>query len=105
MSDMAEPLVKCFEAYGVTTYPGMIDSVVETNAEWFPMYSFSNNFTTETPGGTAWALMGECKHEWLPKVVMADDFDKGWQDYMTAYSACKPEDFLSEMQAILDTFK
>jgi len=105
MNDMAEPLVKCFEAYGVTTYPGMIDSVVETNAEWFPMYSFSNNFTTETPGGTAWALMGECKHEWLPKVVMADDFDKGWQDYMTAYSACKPEDFLSEMQAILDTFK
>jgi putative aldouronate transport system substrate-binding protein len=49
--------------------------------------------------------MGECKHENLPKVVMAKDFDKGWEDYMTAYKACKPEDFLAEMQEILDTFK
>lgn len=105
MNDMAEPLVKCFNAYGVTTYPGMIGSVVEENAPWFPMYSFSNNFTTETPGGLAWALMGECKHEWLPKVVMADDFEKGWAEYMEAYKACKPENFISEMQEILDTFK
>jgi putative aldouronate transport system substrate-binding protein len=105
MNDMAEPLKKCFEAYGVTTYPQMIGSVVETNGPWFPMYSFSNNFTTETPGGVAWAKMGEVKHEWLPKVVMAKNFDDGWNQYMDAYKACKPEDFLSEMQAILDTFK
>ena len=83
----------------------MIGSVVEDNGPWFPMYSYSNNFTTETPGGVAWAKMGEVKHEWLPKVVMAEDFEAGWADYMEAYSACKPEDFLSEMQAILDTFK
>ncbi len=105
MNDMAKPLVDCFNAYGVTTYPGMIGSVVEENAAWFPMYSYSNNFTTETPGGLAWTLMGECKHQWLPKVVMAEDFDKGWEEYMQAYNACKPEDFLGEMQAILDTYK
>ncbi len=105
MSDMAEPLKKCFDAYGHTTYPQFIGSVQETNGPWFPMYSFSNNFTTETPGGVAWAKMGECKHEWLPKVVMAKDFDKGWGEYMAAYEACKPEDFLKEMQDILDTFK
>ena len=105
MNDMAEPLRKCFDAYGVTTYPQLIGSVQETNGPWFPMYSFSNNFTTETPGGVAWAKMGECKHEWLPKVVMAKDFDKGWGEYMAAYEACKPEDFLSEMQEILDGFK
>ena len=105
MNDMAEPLKKCFEAYGVTTYPQMIGSVVETNGPWFPMYSYSNNFTKDTPGGLAWTLMGECKHEWLPKVVMAPDFEKGWSDYMAAYNACKPEDFLKEMQDILDTFK
>ena len=40
-----------------------------------------------------------------PKVVMADDFEKGWDQYMEAYNACKPEDFLAEMQEILDTFK
>jgi putative aldouronate transport system substrate-binding protein len=105
MSDMAKPLKDCFDAYGITTYPQMIGSVQEKNGPWFPMYSFSNNFTTETPGGVAWAKMGECKHEWLPKVVMAKDFDKGWAEYMDAYNACKPEDFLAEMQEILDTFK
>ena len=105
MSDMAEPLKKCFDAYGHTTYPQFIGSVQETNGPWFPMYSYSNNFTTETPGGVAWTKMGECKHEWLPKVVMAKDFDKSWGEYMAAYEACKPEDFLKEMQDILDTFK
>ena len=50
MSDMAEPLKKCFDAYG-------------------------------------------------------QDFDKSWGEYMAAYEACKPEDFLKEMQDILDTFK
>ena len=105
MKDMAEPLKKCFDAYGVTTYPELIGSVVESNGAWFPMYSYSNNFTTETPGGTAWAKMGEVKHEWLPKVVMASDFEAGWAEYMEHYNACKPEDFLAEMQAILDGFK
>ena len=105
MNDMAAPLKACFDAYGYTTYPQFIGSVKEANGPWFPMYSYSNNFTTETPGGVAWAKMGECKHEWLPKVVMAKDFDKGWSEYMDAYKACKPQDFIAEMQDILDTFK
>ncbi|MCM1570126.1 MAG: sugar ABC transporter substrate-binding protein [Roseburia sp.] len=103
--DMAQPLKDCFAAYGANNYPDMIGSVVETNGPWFPMYSYSNNFTTETPGGVAWAKMGEIKHEYLPKVVMASDFDAAWEEYMGVYSACKPEDFLAEMQAILDTYK
>ena len=105
MHDMAQPLKDCFNAYGITTYPDMIGSVVEENAPWFPMYSYSNNFTTETPGGVAWAKMGETKHEWLPKVVMAKDFEKGWAEYMDAYNACNPQDFIAEMQEILDTYK
>lgn len=105
MNDMAEPLKNCFNAYGVTTYPELIGSVVEENGPWFPMYSYSNNFTTATPGGLAWQLMGETKHEWLPKVVMADDFEATWTDYMAAYNECAPEDFLAEMQEILDGFK
>ncbi len=105
MNDMAEPLVNCFNAYNVTTYPEMIGSVKETNGPWFPMYSFSNNFTTETPGGVAFTKMSDLKHEWLPKVIMEDDFDATWNDYMAAYAEIKPEDFISEMQEILDTFK
>ena len=103
--DMAAPLKACFDAYGADTYPDLIGSVVETNGPWFPMYSYSNNFTTDTPGGVAWAKMGEIKHEWLPKVVMAADFDSTWDQYMGVYNDCKPEDFLGEMQEILDTFK
>ena len=99
---LAEPLVKAFEAYGVENYPDMIGSVVEENAPWFPMYSFSNNFTTETPGGVAWTKIAEVKHEWLPKVVMAADFDSAWAEYMDAYSATNPEAFLAEMQEELE---
>ncbi len=101
-SSLAQPLVDCFNAYGVTTYVEMIGSVEKETGPWFPMYSFSNNMTTETPGGVAWTKMGEVKHEWLPKVVMSDSFDSTWSDYMTAYEGCAPEDFLAEMQTELD---
>lgn len=99
---LADPLVNCFKAYGAGNYVDMIGSVVEETGIWFPMYSFSNNMTTETPGGVAWTKMGEVKHAWLPRVVMADNFDSTWDDYMDAYNATKPEDFLSEMQTELD---
>ena len=101
-SSLSEPLVKCFDAYGVDNYVEMIGSVVKETGPWFPMYSVSNNFTTDTPGGVAWTKMGEVKHEWLPKVVMSTDFDGIWTDYMSAYEAVSPEDFIAEMQEALD---
>ena len=101
-SSLAEPLVKCFDAYDVDNYVEMIGSVVKETGPWFPMYSVSNNFTTDTPGGVAWTKMGEVKHEWLPKVVMSADFDGIWTDYMSAYEAVSPEDFIAEMQEALD---
>jgi len=99
---LADPVVKCFEAYGAKTYPELIGSVVEDNAPWFPMYSFSNNMTKDTPGGLAWTKMGICKHEYLPQVVRATDFDAAWKEYMDAYNECKPEDFIAEMQTELE---
>jgi len=99
---LAEPLRKCFEAYNAESYPDMIGSVVEENAAWFPMYSYSNAMTTETPGGVAWTKMGEVKHEWLPRIVMADNFEDSWEQYMAAYNAVNPQDFLDEMQEELD---
>ena len=100
---MADPLKKCFAAYGAGNYCDMVGSVQgETLGPWFPMYSYSNNFTTATPGGVAWTKMGQIKHEWLPQVVMAKDFEATWKAYMKEYNACKPQDFLNEMQAILD---
>lgn len=101
-ANLAEPLVNCFKGYGVDNYVEMIGSVQEVPGIWYPMYSHSNNMTTETPGGVAWTKMGEVKHEWLPKVVMASDFEATWAEYMEAYAATKPEDFLAEMQTELD---
>ena len=46
--------------------------------------------------------MGEIKHEYLPKVVMADDFESAWDEYMGVYSDCNPEAFIAEMQAELE---
>ena len=99
---LAEPLVKCFEAYGAENYPDMIGSKVEEVGIWFPMYSYSNNMTTATAGGVAWTKMGEVKHEWLPKIVMASDLESAWEEYMDAYEGYNPQDFLDEMQQELD---
>ena len=98
---LPDSVVACFEAYGVTTYIGLLDSVNKAGC-WFPMYSYSNNMNTSTIGGTAWTLMGECKHAWLPQVCMADDFEATWEEYMEAYNACNPQDFIDEMQQELD---
>ena len=98
---LSEPIKKCFEAYGAKTYVEMIGTS-EKPGPWYPMYTFSSSMTTATPGGTAWTKMGEIKHQYLPKVVMADDFEKGWDEYMKVYEECKAEDFISEMQAELE---
>jgi putative aldouronate transport system substrate-binding protein len=102
-ANMAEPLVKCFEAYGAGNYLDMLGSVNKTGP-WFPIYSRSSTMTTATPGGLANLLFTEVKHQHLPLVVMADDFDAAWATYMEAYDATKPEDYLAEMQQILDDF-
>lgn len=92
---------KCFTAYGVETYVEMLGTS-EAPGPWYPMYSYSNNMTTATEGGMAWAQMGEIKHEYLPKVVMASDFESAWEEYMGVYNDCNPQAFVDEMQAELD---
>jgi putative aldouronate transport system substrate-binding protein len=99
---LPQPVIDVFNAYGVSTYVEMIGSANVQTGPWYPLWSFSNNFTTETPGGVAWAKVGEVKHEWLPKLVMSSDFDATWDEYMKAYEAAKPEDFLKEVQDELD---
>lgn len=92
---------ECFEAYGVSNYVEMLASVDKTGP-WFPMYSYSNTLTTETPGGVAWKRMVEVKQEWLPIVVMAEDFEAAWEAYLQAYQKCQPQDFLEQMQLELE---
>lgn len=98
---LPDDVKKCFDAYGVKTYVEMIGTS-EAPGAWYPMWSYSNNLTTDTDGGMVWNKMGEIKHEYLPKVVMASDFDAAWDEYMQEYKKCKPEDFVAEMQAELE---
>ena len=98
---LSDDVKKCFEAYGAETYVDMLGTS-EGPGPWYPMYSYSNNMTTSTPGGMALTKMGEIKHEYLPKVVMAEDFDAAWDEYMEAYESCDPQAFLDEMQEELD---
>ena len=100
-NSLSEDVQECFAAYGAETYVDMLGTS-EAPGPWYPMYSYSNNMTTSTEGGLAWAKMGEVKHEYLPKVVMSDDFEAAWEEYMKVYDSCDPQAFLDEMQAELD---
>ena len=96
-----ENVQKCFSAYGAETYVDMLGTN-EAPGPWYPMYSYSSNMTTETEGGKAFTKMGEIKHEYLPKVVMAADFESAWDEYMSVYEECNPESFIDEMQVELE---
>jgi len=98
---LSENVQKCFDAYGAQTYVDMLGTS-EAPGPWYPMYTYSNSMTTATEGGMAWTKMGEIKHEYLPKIVMADDFEAAWEDYMKVYESCNPQAFIDEMQAELD---
>ena len=92
---------EAFSAYGAETYVDMIGTN-EAPGAWYPMWSYSNSFTTDTEGGMAWNKIGEIKHEYLPQVVMAKDFDAAWAEYMDAYNSCDPDAFIGELQTELD---
>ena len=92
---------EAFSAYGAETYVDMIGTN-EAPGAWYPMWSYSNSFTTDTEGGMAWDKIGEIKHEYLPQVVMAKDFDAAWAEYMDAYNSCDPGAFIGELQTELD---
>ncbi|MCR5773135.1 MAG: extracellular solute-binding protein [Butyrivibrio sp.] len=98
---LSDSLKECFSAYGVRTYVEMLGTN-ESPGIWYPMYSYSNSMTTATSGGYTWIKMNQIKHEYLPQVVMSDDFSSMWKKYMKAYKRCNPQDFLDEMQAELD---
>ena len=92
---------EAFSAYGAETYVDMIGTN-EAPGAWYPMWSYSNSFTTDTEGGMAWNKIGEIKHEYLPQVVMVKDFDAAWAEYMDAYNSCDPGAFIGELQTELD---
>jgi len=97
-STLGTPLMKCFEAYGVSTPAEMINAV-EENAPWYPMWSHTNRFTTDTDYGRAKAQMDDVKHRYLPKVVMSGDFESAWKEYLEEYEKCDTRSYFNELTA------
>ncbi len=72
--------------YGYGTFLEFLSADVP-NEPWYPMWSYTNNWTSDTEYGAARQKMTDLKHEWLPKAMMAPaaDFDKIWDEYMEVY--------------------
>lgn len=98
---LSEPMKECLAAYGCETYVDMVGDNEEPGA-WYPMYSYSGMLTNSTEAGIAWSNMNETKYTWLPQVVMSEDFEATWAEYMNAYEACEPEKFFADMQQELE---
>lgn len=96
---LPKPVVTCFKAYGVENYVEFLGSARKDPGPWYPLWTWSNMLSTDTPEGWAWYLMGECKHKWLPEVVMAGDFDETWDEYMAEYQECDPDVFINASQS------
>ena len=99
---LSEPMRYCFEAYGATTYADMLRSVQTDMYPWYPMWTWSNNLYGELPGGAEYQAIGQTKHEYLPQVVKAKNFDSMWSEYMEAYEEADPEGFLNAAQEEVD---
>ncbi len=98
---LPEDVRECLEAYGCKSYVDMLGSN-DKPGPWYPMYSHSDMLTRQTEAGRAWKEMNAVKHRYLPQVIMTEDFEKMWEQYMTEYRACLPELFFEEMQRELE---
>ena len=98
---LPEDVRACLAAYGCRNYVDMLGSN-EQPGVWYPMYSHAKRLTQDVPAGRVYKAMEEVKQTYLPRVVLAEDFESMWEQYMEAYSACHPEVFFEEMQRELD---
>lgn len=96
---LSDEVKECLKAYNAETYTQLLNKSGE-NAAWYPMWSYSNNLTSDTPNGLVWANMAEVKHAQLPLVCKADDFEKAWEEYMKVYNeTCDVQVFLDSLDA------
>ena len=82
-----EPVEKeLMDGYGYKTFLDFLSPSVP-NEPWYPMWSYTNTWNTDTDYGAARAKMTDLKHEYLPKAMMApaEQFDAIWDEYMETY--------------------
>lgn len=78
---------KILDAYGYQTFADfMNDPSNEENEAWYPIWSYVNNLTADSPAKIAYTKMDDIKKQWLPKIIMTDpsNYESTWNDYTTA---------------------
>lgn len=72
------------DAYGYEKWKDFLTPMEET-PPWFALYTAENNWPSDTGYGKAKKEMSEVKREWLPKVIMSENFEETWNAYMADY--------------------
>ena len=94
---LAKDLQECFAAYGCRNYVEMLGSN-DSPGEWFPMYTYTDALTTDSEAGITYKVLDKVKKEFLPRVIMAEDFEAEWQEYVDTYEACYPWIYYDALQ-------
>lgn len=100
-ASLPKDVQECLNVYGCKNYVDMIGTN-EKPGVWYPMYSYSDTLTAETEPGSVMNKLNEVKKKYLPRVIMATNFDEMWSLYMLEYELCKPELFFNDLQRELD---
>ena len=98
---LPEDVKECLSAYGCNDYVDMLGNH-DIPGEWFPVYAYADILTTGSEAGLVWKKMDQVKREYLPQLVMTEDFDSIWEKYMESYESVHPEIFFAEMQKVVD---
>ncbi len=97
LKSQPQDVQECLQAYGCASYVDMIGNH-EAPGAWYPLYSYASSLSDATEAGRVYEQINETKHDWLPRVIMAEDFDAAWQEYMAAYDACEPQILRDDLQ-------
>ncbi|MDE5582600.1 MAG: sugar ABC transporter substrate-binding protein [Ruminococcus sp.] len=91
-----EDVRKCFDAYGVNTYVEMLNQASE-NPPWYPMWSYSP--AENTSASEACQQIDHLKHQYLPRIVMSDNFDDMWAEYNKEYEKIDSQAYFDDLTA------
>ncbi len=101
MKSLKPDIRECFEAYGVQSYVEMLGTN-EAPGAWYPMYSYTQSLSSKSQGGMIRDEIDAVKRNWLPQVIMSDNFASTWDAYMAAYQECDPQDYFDILQRHVD---
>lgn len=101
MKSLKPDIRECFEAYGVQSYVEMLGTN-EAPGTWYPMYSYTQSLSSKSQGGMIRDEIDAVKRNWLPQVIMSDNFASTWDAYMAAYQECDPQDYFDILQRHVD---